>query len=100
MEISNLVKHPAALASGVTSVVVGIVGTITQIPLVPELAAWVGTNALGLFSGVSIFAYRVAPELGLPGWLAGSLESFAIGLAIVAGLVRLRGPLADLRERI
>lgn len=100
MDLQQLVRHPAALASGVTSLVVGIVSTIAGIPLVSELTGWLATNALGMFSGVSIFAFTVAPEVGVSPELKSAIQSLALALGIVAGVVRLYGPLKNLKERV
>jgi len=99
MDLSEAIRHPVALASGVTSAVVGLVGSVAQVPVVPELTAWLATNALQMFSGVSVFAFTVAPEMELPPVVADGLQSVAIVLAVLAGVKRLIPPLRNLKER-
>ncbi|MEA5387237.1 hypothetical protein VB779_09355 [Haloarculaceae archaeon H-GB11] len=83
MGLTEYLRHPASMATAV----VGFTASILHFPFVWDLGGWLVGSAGTLFTGVSVFAFTVAPEVA---WLdAELLKPIAIGLGVIFGLSKL-----------
>lgn len=77
----EIVRHPVTSIT----VVVSALAQLFQIPVIDAVLGVVWGQMSILFTGTSIFAFTVLPNVAAPEWLSGNVQILAIVLGVAYG---------------
>lgn len=94
MNLGEIVRHPASIATAIT----GILGGILHVPLLMSVWSWLVASSGTLFGGLSVFAFTIGPEVS---WIdAEALTPVVLVLGAIYGGSKLYRAATKLRDKL